>query len=184
MLVAGTSCKTLMSYTNGLRCDFRMQSLSNTSLAGIDIQKIKSVSDLNLIQAGRLTSAYLGGNVPLSFQLNIEAKNPNPTEAILAKFDWILMIDDVQITTGTNEQEHYVPANGTQMIPLNLSINLLDVLTNESKNALLNFGFNLADAGGKPTRVGLKIKPSINLNGFPISYPGYIDLGTEFGGGE
>ena len=179
---AGTSCKTLMSYTNVLKCDFRMKSLTDTKLAGMDIQNIKGLSDLNFIHAGNLTRAYLSGNVPLKFQLNIEGKNPNPSEAALARFDWILLIDDIQMATGANEREYHLPANdGTQIIPLSISINLLDVLNDETKNSLMNFGFNLADAGNKPTRVSLKIRPTIDVNGIPISYPGYIDLGTEFG---
>ena len=180
-----TSCKTLMSYTNILNCDFRMESLTDTKLAGIGVQNIKNFSDLNLLQVGNLSAAYLSGNVPIEFRLNLEGKNPNPAEAAMAKFDWILLIDDIQMATGTNEQEYKIPPNdGTQIIPLSISINLLDILTNETKSSLLNFGFNLAGAGNKPTRVGLKIKPTIYLNSIPISYPGYLDLGTEFGGKE
>ena len=65
-----------------------------------------------------------------------------------------------------------------------LTISSEKEVNNESKDALLNFGFNLADAGNKPTRVGLKLKPTINVGGIPITYPGYIDLGTEFGAQE
>jgi len=181
-VLAASGCKTLMSYTNILKCDFRMKSMTNTQIAGINVQNIQSFSDLNFVQAGKLTTAYLSGNVPLTFLLNVEGRNPNPSEATMARFDWILLIDDKQMVTGTNQQEYHLPANdGTQIIPLNISINLLEVLNDETKNSLLNFGFNLADAGNKPTRVGLKIKPTIYLNSIPITYPGFIDIGTEFG---
>lgn len=183
LLFAGASCKTLMTYTNVLKCDFRMKSLTDTKLAGISIQNLKGFSDLSFMKAGSLTKAYLAGNVPLNFQLNIEGKNPNATAAKMARFDWILLIDDVQMVTGTNNQEYNLASNGgTELIPLNISLNLLEVLNNETKNTLLNFAFNLADAGNKPTRVDLKIKPTIYVNSIPITYPGYIDLGTEFGG--
>jgi len=183
VLLGSSSCKTLMSYTNILKCDFRMQSLKNPSLAGIDVQRIKSFSDLNLMQAGKITTAYLGGNVPLAFQLNLEGKNPNPSEARMAQFDWILKIDDIQMATGTNQSEYTIPANdGTKLIPLYISVNLLDVLNNETKNTLFNFGLNLADASDKPTRVSVQIKPTVYVSGIPITYPGYINLGTEFGG--
>lgn len=183
LLITGASCKTLMTYTNVLNCDFRMETLTNTKLAGISIQKLNSFSDLNFLNAGSLTKAYLSGNIPLSFQLNIEGKNPNTTAARIAKFDWILLIDDVQMVSGTNEREYQIAANGgTQLIPLNISVNLLEVINNETKSSLLNFAFNLADAGNKPTRVAIKIKPTIYVGSIPIAYPGYIDLGTEFGG--
>jgi len=181
--VLNTSCKTLMSYVNVVKCDFRMESLKNPRVAGIDVTRIKNFSDLSFMQAGKITTSYLSGNIPLDFTINLEGKNPNGTEARMAQFDWILKIDDIQITTGTNEQEYAIPANdGTVIIPLKISVNLLDVLNNEAKDALLNFGLNLADASGTPTRVSMQIKPTINVGGVPITYPGYIDLGTEFGG--
>ena len=177
-----TSCKTLMSYVNVVKCDFRMKTVTDTQLANIDVQNIRSFSDLNFFQVGNLTKAYLSGNVPLEFLLNIESKNPNTAAATMASFDWILLIDDIQMVSGTNEQEYQIPPNGgTQVIPLKISVNLLEILNNETKDALLNFGFNLADASNKPTRIGLKLKPTINVSGIPITYPGYIDLGTEFG---
>ncbi|MCG8308480.1 MAG: LEA type 2 family protein [Cytophagales bacterium] len=159
-----------------------MKSITETKLAGMNIQHVKSFSDLDLFQAGNLTKAYLSKDIPLEFLLNLEGKNPNTAEATMASFDWILLIDDIQMVSGTNEQEYRIPANGgTRTIPLKISVNLLDVLNNETKDALLNFGFNLADAGDKPTRVGLKLKPTLNVGGIPITYPGYINLGTEFG---
>lgn len=161
-----------------------MKSITNTSLAGVNIQNVKSFSDLNFMQAGKLTTAYLSGNIPLNFQLMIEGNNPNPTAATMAQFDWILLIDDIQMVTGTNEKEYVLPADGTQAIPLNISMNLLDVVNNESKNSLLNFAFNLADAGNQPTRVSLKIKPTIYVSSIPITYPGFLDVGTEFGSAD
>lgn len=180
-----TSCKTLMSYVNVVKCDFRMESVTDTKLAGMNIQSVRSFSDLNFLQVGNLTKAYLGGNIPLELLLNIEGKNPNTSEATMASFDWIVFIDEIQMVSGTNDQEYQIPANGgSQIIPLKISVNLLEVLNNETKNALLNFAFNLADASNKPTRIDLKIKPTVNVAGIPITYPGYIDLGTEFGGKE
>ena len=181
-LIAFGSCKTLMSYTNILKCDFRMESLKNPTVAGIDVNSIKKLSDLNIIQAGKVTTSYLGGNVPLTFTLNMEGKNPNATEARMAQFDWIVKIDDIQIATGTNQSEYAIPANnGTQIIPLKISVNLLDVVNKESKDALINFGLNLADASDKPTRVSLQIRPTVYVGSFPVAYPGYLNLGTEFG---
>jgi len=68
------------------------------------------------------------------------------------------------------------------MIPLNISVNLLDILNKETKNTLFNFGLNLADASEKPTRVIVQLKPTVYVSVIPITYPGYINLGTEFGG--
>ena len=175
------SCKTLMSYTSILNCDFRMESLKNPTVAGMNVSSIKSFSDLSFLQAGKITTAYLSGNIPLDFTLNIEAKNPNTTEARMAQFEWIVNIDDIQIATGTNRSEYVIPGNeGNTIISLKISVNLLDVINKDSKDALVNFGLNLADASDKPTRVKLQIKPTVYVGSIPVSYPSYIILGTEF----
>jgi LEA14-like dessication related protein len=158
-----------------------MESLKNPAVAGINVSNIKSFSDFSFLQAGKITTAYLGGNIPLDFTLNIEAKNPNTTVARMAQFDWIVNIDDIQIATGTNHSEYVIPGNdGKTLIPLKISVNLLDVINKDSKDALVNFGLNLADASDKPSRVSLQIKPTVYVGSMPVTYPGFIDLGTEF----
>ena len=177
------SCASVMQMANIVNCDFRMKSVNQTKLAGISIENKSSIKSLGFADIGKLTSAYLNKNVPLTFQLNIEAKNPNSQPASLSKFDWILTIDDIEMTRGTNSNQVNIPGNnGISMIPMQISINLFEALRDESKDALLNFAFNLADASDKPTRIGLKLKPTIYLGQIPITYPDYINVGTEFGG--
>ncbi len=177
------SCATLMQMANIVNCDFRMKSVSQTKLVGINIEDKSSFKSLGLMDIGKLTNAYINKNIPLSFQLNVEAKNPNTTPAIMSKFDWILTIDDIEMTRGTNNEQVSIPGNnGTSIIPMQLSFNIFEILKNESKDALLNFAFNLADASNKPTRIGLKLKPTINVGQVPISYPDYLTVTTEFGG--
>ena len=179
-----SGCASIQSFTNLLRCDFRVVSLKDTKIAGIDVQHTKNLSEIGLLQAGAITTAYLGGSLPLDFTLNIEAKNPNDQQAELSDFDWIVSIDDVEMARGTHEGRTVIPGQaGTAMVPLIVSIDLMKALHDKSKQAMLNFGLNLADAGDKPTRVSLKIRPTVYINGnTPLKYPGYISVGTEFGG--
>ncbi len=176
------SCASVMQMANIVNCDFRMKSLNQTKLVGINIEDKNNIKALGFRDIGTLTSAYLNKNIPLTFQLNVEAKNPNSKPAALSKFDWILTIDDIEMTRGTNTDQVKIPGNSVTTIPMQISINLYDALRNESKDALLNFAFNLADASDKPTRIGLKLKPTIYLEQIPLTYPGYINVGTEFGG--
>ena len=176
-------CSSIMQMANIVNCDFRMKSLTQTKLAGVNIENKSSISSLGIMDVGKLTTAYLNKNIPLSFQLNLEAKNPNSSPALMTKFDWILSIDDIEMTRGTNSEQVQIPGNnGISTIPLQLSFNIYELLQNESKDALLNFGFNLADASDKPTRIGLKLKPTINIGQVPVSYPSYINVTTQFGG--
>jgi LEA14-like dessication related protein len=185
-LVSSAGCATISSFTNLLNCQFRMQSLTDTNLAGISVQNVRSFSDLSIMQAGSVARAYLSGNLPLSFNLNVQAKNPNNTQAILSNFDWIASVDDVEIARGTHSERVVIPGNdGLAVVPLNIQLNLLEVFSGKSREALTNLVFNLAEASGEPSRVSLQLKPTVYVNGdIPISYPGYISVGTEFGGSQ
>ncbi len=165
------------------KCQFRLSTLTNTKLAGVNVQNIKSYKDLSLVDVTKVTAAYATGNLPLSFTLNVEAKNPNTTAAGMSKLDWILLIDDLEVLTGVTEQRITIPANGgTAVLPLNLSFDLLKVIEARNVESLANFGLNLAGAGNRPTRVTLKAKPTIYVGSSPITYPDYITINNEFTG--
>ncbi len=175
------SCDILNQLITFTKCDFKMNTLTNANLAGVDVQTKKSFSDLNLMDAANVSKTLLGGTLPLSFNLNIEAHNPNSTAASMQKLEWKAFIDGNLIATGVMDQKVAIPPAGTQVIPLMVQIDLKKVLTKETKNALLNFGFNLVDAGNYPTRVTLDIKPTVYVGTFALEYPGYFTLKKEFG---
>jgi hypothetical protein len=164
------------------KCEFKLKTVDQLKLAGVNIQQIKKLSDLSLTDAAKITTAAtLGSKLPLNFTLNVEIKNPNTTAAAMTKLDWILLIDDIQMVSGMNEQRIQVPANGgTAVLPLSIGIDLKQALKGKSADAIANFGLNLAGAGNKPTRITLKAKPYIQVGGQSISYPGYLTVQNEF----
>lgn len=165
------------------KCDFRVASAQNINLAGVNVQNIKKFSDLTLLDGAKLTAAALKNEFPLDLTVNVEGKNPNASPAGLTSMEWILFIDNQQMTQGTLNQAFTIPANnGTANIPMNMHFDLKQLLTGKSTDAIINFGLNLAGAGNKPTRISMKLKPTINVKGFPITYPSYITIGTDFTG--
>ena len=166
---------------NLTKCEFRLESVDQLRLAGVNIQQVDQFSDLSFIDAAKITAAATGSNLPLNFTLNVEAKNPNSATAGLNRLDWILLIDDIEMVSGVNEQNVQIAANGgTSTIPLTIGINLKEALKGKSADAIANFGLNLAGAGNKPTRITLKAKPSIMVSGRSIAYPGYLTVENEF----
>ena len=184
--LAFTGCEVLEQAQQAINlknCDFRIRSVQNITVAGINVQNIKSVSDLKLTDAAKLTAAVAGSSFPLSLTLNLEGRNPNASSAGLNKIDYILFIDDIQMTAGNLAKSFTIPPNnGTTVIPMQFSVNLKEVLQGKSLDAIINFGLNLAGVGNKPTRVSMKVKPTILIGMTELEYPGYITVGTEFGG--
>ena len=120
--------------------------------------------------------------MPLVFTLNIEVKNPNTTMAAMNNFEWIAFIDNTQIAAGNVNKRVEIPANnGVAIVPFTVGCDLMEVLKGNSKDNVLNFGLNLAGAGNRPTRVTLKVKPTIVVSGMPMQYPGFISVSHEFG---
>lgn len=167
--------------TNLVNCDFRISSVQNVTLAGVAIQNAQNIKNLNLIDAGRIMAAVAGSSLPLTFVLNIEGKNPNTSSAGMNKLNWILLIDDIQMTTGSvNDRFTIPPNNGTALIPIQVSVNLKEVLQGKSLDAIANFAFNLAGVGNRPTRITAKIQPTIMIGQTPMTYPGYFAINTNF----
>ena len=185
LLLAFTSCDVMqqVSQMNNLtKCDFRLESVQQLTLAGINVQNVKSISDLNMFDAAKIASAVGSQQFPLDFTLNIEAKNPNTTAAGMTRIDWILLIDDTEMTRGILDKQITIPANnGIAVIPMQMHVDLQKALSGKSADAVINFGMNLAGSGNKPTRFTLQMKPTITVGSFPISYPGYLNVKTEFG---
>jgi len=167
---------------NLVNCNFRIKSVDNLTLAGVNVQQITDVKQLSLTDAAKLMAAVIGNNFPLSFQLNFEAKNPNASTAGMNRLEYIIYIDNTQVASGNlNKSFSIPPTNGTAIIPMQITTNLKEILTGESAKSIVNFGLNLAGAGNEPTRFMVKLKPSILINGQSLSYPGYITVRTKYG---
>jgi hypothetical protein len=181
-LVWLASCTQIREMKNLLYCDFRLATIENVNMAGIDVQKIKSFTDLSFVDGAKLLAAVASGSLPLNFTLNVEAKNPNGEKAALNKLDWLLLIDDIQVAEGTTTQRVEIPpANGTGIFPLQIRTDLAKVLSGQSGKNVVNLGLNLVGYGNKPSRITLKAKPTIMIGNMAMQYPGYISIKNEFG---
>jgi hypothetical protein len=180
-----SSCSFLKEMAALGKCEFRMTTLEDPELAGIDIDRVRSFSDLGLTDMGIITASIVKGELPLAFTLNIEARNPNPATAAMNKLEYMAFIDDVQVASGAMDRRVEIPpGGGIATIPLRLNTDLIDILGKDSRQSLVNFGLNLADAGNKPTRVSLKVKPTILVGGLEIVYPGYFNVKYDFTSGD
>jgi len=179
-----TSCSVIRQTSeiaSFTRCQFRIESARNMKLAGVNVQDKSSLSDLSIMEMAKIAGVIAGGTLPLTFDLNIEVKNPNTGMAAMNKLDWILIIDDIEMTRGILNQRIEIPANAVSSIPVAMNLDLMKSLNGKSGDALINFALNLAGSGTRPTRIKLKAKPSILIGTSPIDYPGYITIKQEFG---
>ena len=179
-----SSCSVLQQTTemkNFGKCEFRIESTKNMKLAGVNIQDKNAMSDLSFTDLAKIGSAMASGSMPLVFDLNIETKNPNPVLAAMNKLDWILLIDDVEMTRGVLDKRIEIPANSVYTFPVAINFDVMKAMSGKSKDALINFALNLAGMSDKPTKIKLRAKPTLYFGTTPVEYPGYITIRQEFG---
>ena len=164
------------------KCDFRLKSVEDIHLAGVSFQDVKSIRDIRFADVTRIMIGFAGPSFPLTMQVNVEARNPNPKEAGLNKLEWILYVDDILMTTGILEEPFAIPAGGTTVIPVQVALDLKKVLSGKSAESMMKFSLNLAGVGKEPTRFKIRLKPTILIAGFPMTYPGYINVNTSYDG--
>ena len=162
------------------KCLFRLRDVQEVRLAGVDVQDVQSMNDLSFTQAGQISMAALSGKMPLDFTLNVEVQNPNAQNASMNQMYWELFIDDINITNGKVSQRVSIPPGGTAIMPVGVQVDLFEVLSGESANAVTNFGMNLTGSGGTPSRIKLKIKPTIYIGTTQMKYPGFFTIEEDF----
>ena len=170
-------CSAIQSAASLKSCKFAMKNVTDVSVAGVNLTNKSSLKDVSATDVLKLGTAYLTKSFPLSFNVNVNVTNPNSVPAKLAGLDYILWIDDVKMTSGSMNQSLSVAQNETAVMPLNFSIDLLNILQGESKDKILSFGCGLATGNPDVSRVKVSFKPSFNVGGSVIKSPAYITIG-------
>jgi LEA14-like dessication related protein len=162
------------------KCLFRIHTVSDIQLAGVNVSKIQSLSDVSPLDVLQITNALLNNQLPLNFKINLQVKNPNKQPASLNSLEWIVFIDDMQMLDGVINERFVVNASESSTLPVQVGFNLAEVLQGERRDKILNFGLGLADGSGSTKRVMIKLKPSVMVGQSSIMYPGWIEVRNEF----
>ncbi len=185
MLASCSILEELVAIAAITKCEFSFHSAQDPVLAGIDVMRVQSFSDLTFFDGQKALTNILQKKLPFGITTNIEVKNPGSTGAVVNYIDWISYIDDIQISTGRIERRvEIAPNGGTAIVPIRIETDLFEYLQGDSPKTMLNFGLNLIDAGGQPTRLSLKVKPSVVIGSTTVQYPDYFIISKEFSSGN
>ena len=182
LLLAG-GCATLQQIAALRNVDFALDRVAQVRLAGIDLDRVRSYSDLSVTDVARLTLALSQDELPLDFNLLVEGRNPeeNGTDARLVRFDWTLLLEDRETISGVFEDEVVFAPGAPTTFPVRISLDLLEFFEGSARD-LGELALNLAGEGGAPKNVALRAVPTIRTALGPIRYPGEITIvSTEVG---
>ena len=161
---------------NLVNCTFDFNSVNQIQMLGINLSKGMSKTDLNATQLLSLADAIMRKQLPVSFNVNVDVKNPNSIAAAMTKMDYILTLNGKQVVSTTMNNGINVPANSSSVVSIPITTDLFQLFSGESADAIVNLAFKLAGASSNPVNVGLKVKPYISINGQQLAYPDFISM--------
>ncbi len=181
--VFATACDTLSNIaTQGkelltlAKCTFKFNSLSDVQMLGLNLSKGMTKDDLNFTQLANLSKALLTKSLPMTFNVNLDATNPNSSNASMSKMDYIVALNSKQVVSSTLDQSINIPANSSNMVRIPITTDLFQLFNSETADAIVNLAFKLTGSQSNPVDLTAKIKPYINVGTQSISYPDFITI--------
>ena len=177
-------CQTLRQVANLRQVDFSIDDVESASLAGVDLDRVRSADNLRSSDLLRLTRAVASGEAPLSFTLVLGAENPaeNSADARLVQMDWTLFLDDEETVSGTFDKNILIPSGERSAVPLPIRLDLVQFFDRGAQD-LVELALAVAGQGGEKN-IRLRARPTIDTALGPIRYPRAITILSRDVGGE
>jgi hypothetical protein len=178
-------CATLRQVAALRKVDFSLDRIQNGRLAGIDLSRISSATDLRGADLGRIALAVSQKDLPLEFEVNILASNPaqNTVAATMVRMGWSLWLDNSETINGVIDSAVTLPPGQPVTIPMRMRLNLMEFV-NGPAQSLVDLAASIAGIKANPTKVSIRAVPSIDTPLGPISYPSPITIVSRKVGGS
>jgi hypothetical protein len=175
--MGATGCATLQQLTALRSVDFALDRVSDLRLAGVEMGRVRSYTDLSFADGARVVAAVADGRLPLSFQLHVTAHNPdaNAVTARLVRMQWMALLEGRETVSGTVDREYVLPPGESQDIPIRIELDVMEFFEGNARD-LFELVQNLTGTGGEPKEVALRAVPTIETSIGPISYPQPITI--------
>jgi len=162
-------------------CRYSVASADSVYLAGIDVREFRKLEDLNLARFPRLATGLLTRNIPLDARLNLDITNPTGKLAGINQLEYKVLLTGQELFNGFLNQRIEVQPGGRTRVPVRLNTNAYQLLTDpKTRDAFTQLVQNLSGASGtQPSKLTIKIKPTLALGNKAINYPGYITIDQE-----
>ena len=170
-------CSTIRQIANLRSIDFGIENVTGAQLAGVDLRGVRDYGDLGAREAVLIGRALSGGELPLRFQLNLMAQNPeeNNVTARMVQMDWTLLIENRETVSGVINENFVLPPGQVRGIPITVELDLLRFFDQNAQD-IVDLVLSFAGAGGEPANIQLRATPVIETPIGPIRYPEPITI--------
>jgi hypothetical protein len=178
------ACATVRGLLALRQVDFEVDRVAAVRLAGVSLDRIRSPSDVSVLDAGRVAAAVVRGQVPLSFDLHVLGRNPaeNRTTARLVRMQWVLDLNGRETVSGALDTVYTFEPGGMTDVRIPVQLDLARFFQTSAADAL-DLALGLAGIGSRRTEVALRAVPTIDTPLGPIRYPNAITIVRRTVGG-
>ena len=169
-------CSSLLQIEKLKNCEFRLERIEGMSIDGINLSRMRSFNDLGFINATKILQDLSKGFLPSEFTIIFSVSNPNKTMASMEKFEYIIMLDETEIVTGSSNDRIEIPANGSTEFTLTAKADISKLLKQNSIAALMELANSMNKENAIENRVRIKVKPYIRIGKKLLKYPGFIEI--------
>ncbi|MBC8043201.1 MAG: LEA type 2 family protein [Rhizobacter sp.] len=179
-----SSCTQLQQMVNLAKCQFKLENAADFRVSGIDVSRIRSYSDIGLMDAAKLVYQFSQKSMPATFNLKMAVRNPkaNGQTASLLKLDGKLFINGTETVMVSNPAAISIPPSDVPlMVDLPVSVDLYKFFGERGLQGLINLAAQIGGLSAEPTTLTLRARPTIDTPIGPVAYPNDIDIiSTEF----
>lgn len=165
------------------QCKYDFNSIDNIELAGINLDKAKSISILDI---ATLTTALAGGSlqsIPFSMMLNLDVANPNEKgAAYLNGMDYMIELNDMEFTSGKLDTPVRIEPGKSSVVPLSIKLDLKNLMNKYSKGKVSTEMSRFLGISPGETKITVKLWPKVLIGDVPIKSPTHIPVTFRFGG--
>ncbi len=179
MVLTVSGCSVYQSLVNLSRLQFKLGDVNGFALNGVNLSGKSRLSDFSSIEILRISQAVANGSLPVSFVLNVQAKNPNDgtggypnTNATITDFPWRLMINGNETISGGLKNQVSIPGTGeVSIIPIQMNLDLVKFFQNKGYEDLINLALAIGGNSGSSSNLTLYARPTVSTSVGPIQYP-------------
>ncbi|MBI5731095.1 MAG: hypothetical protein HY963_08160 [Ignavibacteriales bacterium] len=179
-----SSCSVYQTISNISRLKYKIYSATDYKIVGITIADKKSLKDFNSIELLKITAGLVKGNLPLTFLLNVEAKNPNDgnggfarTDLNITSFPWRLYLNEKEIVQGNIAEPVFVPGKGESVIiPIKIEFDIAKSFKEKSVDDILLLILQVGGVHGSTSNLKMIAKPVLGTPFGKLEYPDEITI--------
>lgn len=182
--LALAGCSVLQTIQNVSRLKYKIYSATDYRVASITLSDKQSLRDFSAIEILKLTAGIAKGSLPLTFLLNIEAKNPNDgqggyprTDLSITSFPWRLFLNDKETIKGNIAEPIFVPGKGeTVLIPIKVEFDIAKSFKDKSIEDILMLLLQVGGAKASTSNLKLLVRPVLGTPFGNLAYPDEITI--------